>query len=287
MSKALALFCSGLVRAPQLPEARQRATTLAAQLRQGVVSGAWGYEFDVQTRWAYYPAGSPNIIATSFVIEAGHDLGDPIWSDETRAWFERRMVQPDGYIRYVPDSDRLIHNASMLGARALHRIAPGHPAVAAAVETTLASQRPDGLWAYGAGAGLGWVDNFHTAYVLTALADLPDPTGSVAPALARGVAAWLNRCFERDGTPRYYADRPGPTDVHNLATSVYALARLARVDPACRQLLPGACAALLRHQRADGAFVATPRGPAYMRWNQGHAYLALASVAADTSASDR
>ena len=29
--------------------------------------GAFGYEFDVQTRWAFYPAGSPNLIATVFV----------------------------------------------------------------------------------------------------------------------------------------------------------------------------------------------------------------------------
>src|SRR6185312_1631897 len=31
---------------------------------------AWGYEFDVQTRWAYYQRGEPNAIVTSFAANA-------------------------------------------------------------------------------------------------------------------------------------------------------------------------------------------------------------------------
>ena len=30
---------------------------------------AWGYPFDVQTRWSFYPAGSPNVVVTSFAVQ--------------------------------------------------------------------------------------------------------------------------------------------------------------------------------------------------------------------------
>ena len=41
------------------------------------IDRAWGYEFDVQTRWSFYPARTPNIIVTTFVANAFLD------------WYER------------------------------------------------------------------------------------------------------------------------------------------------------------------------------------------------------
>lgn len=278
MAKALALFCSGLTDAPYLPDAAARADKLVSELRSNRTDGAWGYEFDVQTRWGFYPAGSPNIIATAFVVEALHDASSVAPDDPARPWLVEQMLHPAGFVRYTPDSDRLIHNANVLGARALYRLQPGHPAVAPAVAATVAAQRPDGLWSYGEGAGLEWVDNFHTAYVLLAMRDLADTHGDAAAALDRGIAAWVARCFEPDGRPRYYADRRGPQDVHNVATAVHALVTFAATHSECARVLPGALTALLAMQRRDGAFVARPGTPAYMRWNQGHAFRALAAA---------
>jgi hypothetical protein len=276
MAKALALFCSGLVRAPWLPDATKRADLLATELALGG-QPAWGYEFDVQTRWGFYPAHSPNIIATSFVLEALHDVGAVDKAAAAGSWLEQCMLTPHGHVRYVPGNDRLIHNANILGARALLRVAPDHPAIAPAVHCTLRAQRPDGLWPYGDGPDLGWIDNFHTAYVLLGLRDLTATVPEAEDALRRGVRAWLTRCFERDGTPRYYADRCGRRDVHNVATAVHALAAFSD-DEQARSLLTGAVRTLSGMQRADGAFVAVPREPPYMRWNQAHAFRALSEV---------
>ena len=277
MAKALALFCSGLARADFLPDATGRRRELARTLDSTRVDGAWGYEFDVQTRWAHYPAGSPNVIATSFVVEALRDSDMLRPSDAALAWFEEHMLHPDGFVRYVPGNDILIHNANLLGARALQRLCPGHSFVPRAVETTLAARRPDGLWWYGEHPSLRWIDNFHTAYVLLALRDLEDLHPSFSTGWRDSVEAWARTCFDADGCPRYYAGRRGPIDVHNIATAVHALAAFASV-PACHQLLPGALSVLLRLQRPDGAFRATRRQPPYMRWNQAHAFRALAEV---------
>ena len=42
-------------------------TQLDADCTAGPV--AWGYPFDVQTRWSFYPAGSPNVVVTSFAVQ--------------------------------------------------------------------------------------------------------------------------------------------------------------------------------------------------------------------------
>jgi hypothetical protein len=42
-------------------------------------SRAWGYHWDMQTRWSFYPAGSPNVVVTAFgasgLLEAGALMG--------------------------------------------------------------------------------------------------------------------------------------------------------------------------------------------------------------------
>ena len=40
-----------------------------------LADGSWGYEFDVQTRWAFYPAGSANLIATYFCARGLGEAG--------------------------------------------------------------------------------------------------------------------------------------------------------------------------------------------------------------------
>jgi len=278
MAKAIALFSSGLRRATSLPDARSRATTLAAELGARRVDGAWGYEFDVQTRWGFYPAGSPNIIATAFVIEALAEADLTSSGDPAADWLQFHMIHPDGYMRYVPGNDRLIHNANVLGARALFRLAPDHPAVSSSIAHTVRAQRADGLWPYGAGPGLEWIDNFHTAYVLLALKDIDRPIPGREEALQRGTQAWLRRCFNADGGPYYYADRAGPIDVHNVATALHALADLSSVDRACKSVLPGTLRYALTLQRKDGAFVSRPNALPFMRWNQAHMFRALAEL---------
>lgn len=276
MTKAIALLAASLDRAPWLPDATGRADALRSELAQRQ-EGAWGYEFDVQTRWGFFPAGSPNVIVTAFVLET---LADHLAVGARAAvldWLTQDMAGDD-FIRYIPGSDVVIHNASLLGARALMRLDPSHPLIAAALGRTLEAQRPDGLWPYGDEPGLEWVDGFHTAYVLDALLDL-SPHGQWSDHLARGAEAYVQRCFDPDGRPRYYAGKSGPVDVHNVATALHVLTRLRRAGLVTAS---GATSErwLLELQRRDGAFVSRPGMPPYMRWNQAHAHRALAEVCA-------
>ena len=85
------------------------------------------------------------------------------------------QAQPGAYFGYLPGDRTPIHNANMLVAALLARLAreTGREqfarAAAAAVDYTVSRQRPDGSWPYGEQPGLSWIDGFHTGYVLDCL----------------------------------------------------------------------------------------------------------------------
>ncbi len=71
IAKALGIFGSAGMRAHRLTgDARPRDLGLRALelLDADRTAGprAWGYPWDMQTRWSFYPAGTPNVVATTF-----------------------------------------------------------------------------------------------------------------------------------------------------------------------------------------------------------------------------
>jgi hypothetical protein len=218
----------------------------------------WGYEFDVQTRWGYYPANSPNLIATVFVARGFLEWWLVTGSEEAEAlvldaceFLLDVMYRGRGSGRaffYTADSDVLIHNANVLGAALLAAAGRvlGRPEWVAigreAVDVTLEAQRPDGTWAYGEASGLEWSDSFHTAYVLEGL-HLVSLASSAADerlsaAIELGARVWMSCCFGADGTPFYYTDATGPHDIHSAATAIDVLSRMEKPE---RRSLELAC----------------------------------------------
>lgn len=272
MTKALALFAM----AEQQRGEATAADTLVQRILDTRGGGPWGYEFDVQTRWAHYLAGSPNVVATVFALRALAATGRlEAVSAETTRWLEG-LAHPDGHFRYTDASDRLVHNGSLLAAESLALLGGDRELVQRAVDRTVAAQAADGSWAYGEGEGLEWVDSFHTIYVLDSLNSLREDGFEIGTAYERGLNYWYAHCLTWELLPVYTADEKKPSDdVHNIATTVGFLAALAQrgqleVDPA------PAILHLLSHQGPDGGFRNSPRALPHMRWNQAHASLALA-----------
>ena len=275
----MALAVSGLTRANWLPDAAARRAQLVRDLRGRRTSGGWGYQFDVQTRWGFYPADSPNAVVTAFVVEAiAEDLGAAERSEIVH-WLTHEMWAGT-HFRYVPGNDALVHNASMLCARALARLHAGHPLIQEAIATCTTSLTARRLWPYGESRGLEWVDNFHTAYVIDCLVDLEQEYPEVSPVLDLAVERYFADCFTDDGTPLYFARRSGPVDMHNIATALYLTQKLRDSGRGVPRLSENCLAYALKFQRADGAFVTSSRAIPFMRWNQAHMYLALSETAA-------
>lgn len=302
-TKALALLVSAYARlARSEDDARfgRLGVELAEQLANRAIEAGggvgWGYDFDVQTRWGYYRRGEPNAVVTAFAGNALLDavgLGGPERFGELArgavAYARSELLVEEGdeaFFVYVKGSRVPIHNASLLVASLVARAAPDETAFAdAAVRYSLARQRADGSWPYGEGRALGWVDGFHTAYVLGALAAWERATGDAGPrsALDRGLELYLARLIDPDGAARASLGSRYPVEVHACTTAISVLSALAGHDERCLPTAGRVLAWTLENlRRRDGRF-AYRRGRlltnriAYVRWSDAHALLALAS----------
>ena len=227
---------SACARLSASPVWRERALRLgrrtAAEQLAGRYAGLWRYEFDVQTRWAYYPSRIPNLVATTFCADGCLDtgtLGDQAVRSLGHALLEH--LHNGEFFTYTPTSDVLVHNANLMGAALAARLScagtlPGDladrlaTAARDAVEVSLAGQCPDGSWPYGRGPNLDWVDGFHTGYVLLRLDQAGTRLGmDVRAPLEKGAEHYLRNLF--DGPlPRYFAGGRPRRDPNNDATAV-------------------------------------------------------------------
>ncbi|MFE9092946.1 hypothetical protein [Streptomyces sp. NPDC007264] len=233
-----ATACSRLADAPAWHDRARRLGRWTAQRQlSGTYTGLWGYEFDVQTRWAYYPAFMPNVIATTFCADGCLDTGTLSGAAaETLAAALLRHLFTGRYFAYTPTTAKLVHNANLMGAALATRLAllDGMPrplasrladAARSAVDVAVAGQRPDGSWPYGTPSNLGWVDGFHTGYVLLRLDAAATGLGlDLGTVIDSGARYYLTHLFDGP-VPRYYAagrqphDR-GRRDPNNDATAV-------------------------------------------------------------------
>jgi hypothetical protein len=259
-------------------------------------SSAWGYPWDMQTRWSFYPAGSPNIVVTAFAIsgllEAAAVTGRPDFRDRARqagAWALRELWrEPDGYFAYHPGRPVNIHNANLLGAWLVTAALGDDPRVrrrvARAVDRTLAAQRSDGSWPYGEGHGLEWADSFHSGYVLTFLDRLRSVDDRVDAAVARG-AQHYRGFFDASGRSKLWTDRPFPEDAHSAGTGLTTLATLMRRGVVERETLERVAARTVDVMLSDGHAVHRryrwgATRVTYVRWCDAHVALGLVDAAA-------
>lgn len=259
-------------------DARGRLRDCLALLRSlrlhGYEEPCWGYHFDVQSRVFFYSRTTPNTIATAFaglaLLDAHAATGNPNLLAEAAAtgeFFLHHVPQtddaPGAFFGYLPGDRAPIHNSNLLAASLLARVAGAGAgdarfveAAAAAVRYTTARQQADGSWPYGESPGLGWVDNFHTGYVLDALracADAGVAAEEAEGAWRRGLDYYRERLFLADGTPKYYADKVLPIDAQCVAQGIQTLAIAApHVPAAAAQARAVFDFALRRMVRRDG-----------------------------------
>jgi hypothetical protein len=271
---------------------------LRAERLEGHAGACWGYPFDVQTRVFFYPRGAPNTIATAFagfaLLDAHARTGRAELlelAEEAARFFVESVPQTEtehgAYFGYLVGDRTPIHNASMLVAALLAHVAAATGSedlrgrAQAALDYTVGHQRPDGSWPYGELHHLGWVDNFHTAYVLESL-DACRSAGLAGcdDALASGLDYYAKVLFLPDGTPKYKPDSVYPVDGQCAAEAVRTFALTGRRDLAFRSLEY----AERRLRRRDGAYVFQrerfwTNRQAHVRWVEAPFLLALATLA--------
>ena len=264
----------------------------------GIESGkslAFGYNFDWQSRAFFAPKGTPTIVPSAFAARAVVENGGPESEQlvlRLCRFVTNELNRPietpqEVCFSYTPIDHTKIYNASLLAGEVLsYSGEPEHSQLAAkAVRFVLNGQRSDGSWLYGPGEIHGWVDNFHTAFILDSLrritaAGVDEP--NVSSAIASGLDYWIKNFFLEDGTPRYFDQQTYPIDIHSAAAAIATLSGLAKSDeralPLARKIAEWTSANLIGpdgntyYQKRRFYTIRTP----FIRWGQAWMAYALA-----------
>jgi hypothetical protein len=281
-------------------------TKIVGTTRDGEPTTAFGYNFDWQSRSFFAPMGTPAIVPTAFVSQAFVEAYQ-IFKEEKYLTIANeicgfvlnglnRPVETDDEIcfSYTPVDNSIIFNASLLAGECMARVgavtgnAEYLETAAKTVRFVARRQRADGAWVYGANETQGWVDNFHTAYVLQSLYRtselIPDLRAETIGVTGEGVAYWLDNFFLDNGAPKYFDKAVHPIDIHSAAVAIAALCELKELDermlPMAKKTAEWTIGNMLHqdgyfyYQKRKSGVVKTP----FMRWGQAWMAYALARL---------
>jgi hypothetical protein len=136
----------------------------------------------------------------------------------------------------------------------------------------------------GDGPGLGFVDGFHTGYVLDCLIALGEAAPEAESAIKRGVRYYTDHFFGAQGEAWLWPDKKRPEDAHAAGTALGTLAGLVERGLAEPELLERVATRVITHTVRDGHAVCRRWGRLrttvrYIRWCDGHVALGLATAA--------
>ena len=267
---------------------RRLAAECLELLERVAVSGfggaCWAHPFPYISSRGYLPAGFPSVVSTVYAAQAfvdGYERGGgEHWLAVARSacdFILKDLARIGGSDRfcfsYHPGGELAVHNASLLAAALLARVArlTGESnlleLVRASLCYTLDDQRPDGSWPYDGpesdARANTFVDGFHTGFVLESLWDISQDAGmNLDGPIARGLQFYLDQLFEPDGQPRRSLDRLWPLDLRDCAQAIILLSRLRKTNQS---------AEAMRHQ-VTGWTVRNMQAPSgyfyYLRWQR-------------------
>jgi hypothetical protein len=161
-----------------------------------------------------------------------------------------------------PSLDGCIHNANVLGAWLLARIYKHtgeeklYSLAKKAIGFTVKYQTPEGGWDYGVAKKFGWIDSFHTGYVLESLNGYQKATGdkSYEENIVRGFRYFKSNFFGGDGTPKYYNTKTYPIDIQCASQGIQTLVLLEEYDGFSTEIAPKVAKWTLDHMQSSKGY---------------------------------
>jgi hypothetical protein len=306
--KALGLFLSAFVKLSEtdVPDRDQLIHAMIDRLQAlrstGSAYSCWGYSFPWQMRKGVVPAGTPNLVCTTFVanalLDAYDQLGDSRCLDMATSAAEyilNELYWTNGSVHSfsypLPSTRVQVYNANFLAAALLCRVSKLtgkgkflRPALDA-TRCAAAQQKQDGSWNYGELPSQQWIDNFHTGFNLGALQaiGLYAQTAEFDESLRRGFEFYRTHFFREDGASKYFHNRTYPIDIHAVAQSIITLTEFQQLNSSSLPLADKVLQWAMDHMWDERGFfyyrvlrLATIR-TSYMRWSQAWMLLALAT----------
>lgn len=188
----------------------------------------WGYPFDWQTQGGILAAGTPLITTTPYCYEAFdavHQIdNDSRWRSVMQSTAEHALLDYTDHetragaatCTYTPHGGEKVVNASAYRAGLLVQAfqAFGKSDYLSAAKRNVAfvidSQNQDGSWPYAMDGRRGFIDHFHTCFVLKGLvkAERVISDAALTSAIEKGVAYYVDHLFDEAGLPKPFAKRP-------------------------------------------------------------------------------
>ena len=211
-----------------LQKAMHFLTVLRESRCRGFNEYCWGYPFDWVWHGGTIKAQTPLITTTPYVYEAFLQVNEVQSQDEFRRVLASiaRHVSNDikdfqtsrtaSSCSYTPFSEGGVLNAAAYRAFLLasaSRVLSKDEYWRRAernLNFVCENQNPDGSWPYAVDGVRGFVDHFHTCFVMKALAKIYALTGykPCGEALTKGVKYYLNNLFDQNGLPKPFSKAP-------------------------------------------------------------------------------
>jgi len=300
-----------------LERARHFLSVLEATRCPGLKEYGWGYPFDWETIDGTIRSGIPLITTTPYVYEAFSQVysldHDPRWlaimeSIARHALTDYRDLETAfeaASCSYTPlphDGCRVVNASAYRGfLLAKAGIELSQPQYVEAAKRNLrfvaSAQNADGSWPYAVDGRRGFVDHFHTCFVMKSLTkasrliDSPE----AERAIERGVQYYLNNLFDDTGLPRPFAK---PPRLITYRRELYDYAECMNLSLLLREQFPALDVILARvvtdlrerWQRPDGSFrsrqllLGWDQVPMH-RWAQAQTFRSLCFLLASGTAS--
>jgi rhamnogalacturonyl hydrolase YesR len=223
---------------------------LEKMIPQGFHGACWGYDFDWEARYAKIPAFQPTIVATGFITNALFQLYQQTGNEKalelckSACQFILKDIhrtfdnQQDFCFSYSPFDSQVVFNASMKGVRTLAQVYSVtkdemlKKTAKSAVDYVMKNQRADGAWIYAKSKVGGWVDNYHTGYILDCLDEFIThcEEESYKKNLALGLSFYQDNFFEKNGLPKFFDKEKYPVDCTAAAQSILTLCRFNKIN---------------------------------------------------------
>ncbi|MFI5219330.1 MAG: delta-aminolevulinic acid dehydratase [Bacteroidia bacterium] len=205
----------------------------------------WGYDFDWEARYSKIQSYQPTIVTTGIITNAlfqayqttnntkAHELIVSASNFVLNDLHKSYDAENNFCYSYSPFDKQVIFNASMKGVRLLshaYNLTQNEKLKSEAkqaVQFVINHQQNDGGWLYSTSATGGWIDNYHTGYVLDCLDEYitycNDQT--FQSNLLKGYKFYKENFFEDNKIPKFTDKKKFPIDCTAASQSILTLIR--------------------------------------------------------------
>ena len=214
----------------------------------------WGLNFPYTSRFINADAGMPNLyntinsgIAICYAIDKLNAGNKDVAAKAINGivdFMEQQLgyvtEQNKGWYLYYPGQKYPTYNVNALTlyffALAKSKGLITHPEIKnridGLIELLCSEQQPDGSWHYSRSEKGGWVDGFHTGFILESLAiayNCGCQRSKLYPALQKGWSFFQDMMFTAEGYPKYFSGSDKyPIEAQNCAQAIQTLANIGK-----------------------------------------------------------